>query len=144
MRSLEREQDMAVLWDVGSIAGLEERLAKIPVDVVMVDLNLGPNQDALGAVTRIRKRHETVKVIVISGSLDWEAAAAARRAGANGYLPKDLAVADIVAAIRGLSSPNFGRTAFQDMSSDRNRGNGKPVALRSKLTRRQQEVLGEL
>ncbi len=143
-RSLEREPDMDVLWELGSVTELESTLETNPVDVVLMDLNLGPDQDALAATTRIRERFDSVKVIIISASLDWEAATAARAAGASGYLPKDLAVADMVAALRGLASPNFGRWVFSDMLQSRPAGNGSLVSLRGALTPREQEVLSEL
>jgi DNA-binding NarL/FixJ family response regulator len=83
-------------------------------------------------------------VIVISASLDWEAAAAARAAGASGYLPKDLEVADMVAAIRGLASPNFGRRSFGDLLVGRPAGRSTLLTLRNGLTMREQEVLAQL
>jgi DNA-binding NarL/FixJ family response regulator len=144
VRSLERANDLSVLWELGSVAELDRMLDTCPVDVILMDLNLGPEQDALAATRAIRERHDAVKVIMISASLDWEGAAAARAAGASGYLPKDLAVTDMVAAIRGLASPNFGRLAFNDLLSARQASNGNRLSLRRGLTRREQEVLAEL
>lgn len=143
-RAFEREGDLAVLWDVGVVTDLEEMLETCPVDVVLMDLNLGLDQDALAATTAIRKRFDAVNVIVISASLDWEAAAAARAAGASGYLPKDLEVADMVAAIRGLASPNFGRRSFGDLLVGRPAGRSTLLTLRNGLTMREQEVLAQL
>ena len=119
-------------------------LERQPVDVVLMDLNLGPDQDALAKTRDIREKFEDVRVIVISGSLDFEWAAASRAAGANGYLPKDLPVQDMMAAIRGLVSPNFGKVGFNDMLSDGPRRKGIYVSLAKTLTRREQQVLGEL
>jgi DNA-binding NarL/FixJ family response regulator len=135
---------MQVLWELGSVTDLQPTLETNPVDVVLMDLNLGPDQDALAATTLIREKFDSVKVIIISASLDWEAATAARAAGASGYLPKDLSVADMVAALRGLSSPNFGRWIFADMLQSRPTGSGSVVALRRALTHREQQVLSEL
>ena len=143
-RSLERETDIVVAWELGTLAELEASLAQLPVDVVMMDLNLGPDQDTTAAITLVRERYKDVKVIVISGSVDWESAATARQAGAHGYLPKDLSVQDMVAAIRELSSPNFGRWAFSDMLTTRPIGDGAVLSLRRSLTRREQEVLSLL
>jgi len=144
VRSLERANDLSVLWELGSVSELETMLETCPVDVILMDLNLGPDEDALAATRAIMEGHDTVRVIVISASLDWEGAAAARAAGASGYLPKDLAVTDMVAAIRGLASPNFGRLAFNDLLSSRPSGGGTRISLRRGLTRREQEVLAEL
>ena len=144
IRTFEREPDLAVLWELGAVTGLFKMLDTVPVDVVLVDLNLGADQDALAATRSIRDRYDSVKVIVISASLDWEAAAAAREAGASGYLPKDLVVPDMVAAIRALASPNLGRLGFSDMLESRPRGTGSLLSLRRRLTRREQQVLAEL
>jgi DNA-binding NarL/FixJ family response regulator len=143
IRTLERETDLLVAWELGAVTGLEPTMEMSPVDVVLMDLNLGPNQDALTATTGIREKYKNVKVIVISASLDWEAANAARAAGASAFLPKDLEIADMVAAIRGLSSPNFGRWAFTDMLEVRGNHTGV-TSLRRGLSRREQQVLAEL
>ena len=142
-RLFEREGDIWTAWELGSLNQLDELLETQPVDVVLLDLMLGPDQDVLAATRSIRERYESVKVIIISGSLDFEWAAAARAAGASGYLPKDLPIADMMAAIRGLASPNFGRSGFSDLLTNGARGlrvqpgNGR-------LTRREQQVLAEL
>lgn len=133
-----------MLWDVGSLEELGPMLDNLPVDVVLMDLNLGPEQDALAKTRDIKEKYEDVRVIVISGSLDFEWAAASRAAGANGYLPKDLPVEDMMAAIRGLASPNFGTIAFNDMLTDGPRRRGAFVSLARSLTRREQQVLSEL
>ena len=142
-RLFDREPDLSVAWDVGTLAEMETMVQQAPVDVILLDLNLGPDQDALEATTAVRNAQEGVKVIILSASLDWDAVNAARTAGANGYLPKDLSIPDMAAAIRELSSPNFGRRSFTDLLNRPN-GIGSVVALRGKLTRRENEVLGEL
>jgi DNA-binding NarL/FixJ family response regulator len=132
------------VWDVGSLAELGPMLEMQPVDVVLMDLNLGPEQDALAKTRDIREKFDNVRVIVISGSLDFEWAAASRAAGANGYLPKDLPVEDMMAAIRGLVSPNFGKVGFSDLLSDGPRREGTYGSLARLLTPRERQVLGEL
>lgn len=144
IRAFERESDLNVLWELPGVTELPEMIARLPVDVVLMDLSLGPDQDALAATTALREQNESVKVIVISASLDWEAATAARAAGASGYLPKDLSIADMVETIRGLASPNFGRLNFSDMLRVRRGGRMVPLFLRLGLTKREQEVLAEL
>jgi DNA-binding NarL/FixJ family response regulator len=141
----EREFDIATTWELGSLNELEHLLDTQPVDVVLMDLNLGPDQDALAATKSIREKHDSVKVIIISSLLDFEWAAAARAAGAHGYLPKDLPAADMLAAIRGLGSPNFGRYGFADLLADgQARKNGGRSSPAGTLTRREQQVLAEL
>jgi DNA-binding NarL/FixJ family response regulator len=138
----EREKDLSVLWELPDLTELFTLLATHPVDVVLMDLSLGPDQDAVGAITAIRQTYDLVKVIVISASLDWEAVNAARQAGASGYLPKDLSIADMVATITGLASPNFGRASFRDLLAARARTSGR--ASWQSLSRRELQVLAEL
>jgi DNA-binding NarL/FixJ family response regulator len=144
IRTIERDGGISVLWELGSVTDLFSMLDTCPVDFVLMDLVLGPNQDALAATREIRERYNAVRVIVISGSLDLNAATAARAAGASGYLPKDLAVVDMVATIRGLASPDFGQLAFKGVVGARAGNNGAALNLRRGLTRREQEVLSEL
>jgi DNA-binding NarL/FixJ family response regulator len=145
IRTLEREGDLAIQWELGSVTGLLEMLDTCPVDVVLMDLILGPDQDALAATKAVSEAYESVRVIVITGSLDWEAAAGARAAGASGCLPKNLAIVDMVSAIRGLASPDFGTPGFGYRSEERPGDNSGPLlSARRGLTRREQEVLSEL
>ena len=144
IRTFERETDLAVVWELPGVTDLFTMMDGYPVDVVLMDLSLGPGQDALAAIMAIREKYESVKVIVISASLDWEAATAARAAGASGYLPKDLSIADIVATIRGLASPNFGKHSFRDLLDVQARGRAEPLAGQRALSRREHEVLAQL
>lgn len=139
----EREPDLSILWELPALDELFTMLDRFPVDVVLMDLSLGSDQDAVAAIQAVRERYETVKVIVISASLDWEAANAARVAGASGYLPKDLSIADMLATIRGLASPNFGRASFRDLLAARTELVG-PAGWQRALSRRELEVLAQL
>jgi two-component system, NarL family, response regulator len=143
-RVFEREADLAVIWELGSVSELQHLLASKPVDVLLMDLNLGPDQDALAATRAVRESYANIKVIVISALLDWEAVAASRQAGACGYLPKDLAVVDMVAAIRGLVRPVVGALAYDDPLSARSENSARHRFSRHGLTKREQEVLAEL
>jgi DNA-binding NarL/FixJ family response regulator len=143
MRSLERESDLAVIWEAGTTAELFDALRAKPVDVVLMDLYLGQDQDTFAAIRTMGEQYSGIPVIVISASLDWEAAAGAREAGAVGYLLKDLSIPDMLAAIRGLASHDANKLEFSDVMKLRNPTDATLVS-RHGLTRREQEVLGEL
>jgi DNA-binding NarL/FixJ family response regulator len=142
--SFDRQKDVKVVWDLGTTTHLLETVASSPVDVVLMDLDLGQNQDGFAATRALKRARSDVRVMVVTASLDAETVATARRAGADGYLTKDLPVADMVAAIKKLGGPgasaqSFGgnlpvRTANGDVSWLRQRG----------LTQREREVLAEL
>jgi DNA-binding NarL/FixJ family response regulator len=143
-RIFEREGDLVVMWELGAVSELQQLLASKSVDVMLMDLNLGPDQDALAATRAVRETYALIKVIVISAFLDWEAVAASRQAGACGCLPKDLAVVDMVAAIRGLVRPVVGALAYDDPLSARSENSARDRSSRHGLTKREQEVLAEL
>lgn len=137
-------EDLVVSWDLAAESDLLQILASKPVDVVLMDLNLGPGQDSLRATRAIVNRHEDVQVIVVSASLDLEAVASARDAGASGYLPKDLPTVEMVEAVRTLAKRGTVRPPFADFLARRSRSNPGSEPVAKGLTRRQREVLAEL
>jgi DNA-binding NarL/FixJ family response regulator len=143
-RLFEEVEDLAVLWDLASESELLPLLASTPVDVILMDLNLGPGQDGLRATRAVVDGPAEARVIVISASLDLEAVAAARDAGACGYLPKDLPMEEMVAAVRTLATQGKGRSPFADFLSRRARPRGGNEPVSNGLTRREREVFGEL
>jgi DNA-binding NarL/FixJ family response regulator len=148
--SFEKQNDLKVLWDLGSPDRLLEMLAAQPVDVVLMDLDLGQDDDGLAATRALKKANADVRVVVITASLDSETVGAARRAGASGYLAKDLPVADMVAAVRRLAEPGANRTVFSDYlgangAAGANGANGgRTWSSIPGLTKREREVLAEL
>lgn len=138
-RLFEQEANLHVAWDCGTLAEMASAIATAPVDAVLLDLNLGPNQDSLSA-TRSLSGQMAVTVIIISASLDEDSVSSAKHAGAHAYLPKDLPVADMVAAVKLLTGPRKGADGFIDLARETRRaadpGHG--------LTRREMEVSVEL
>ena len=119
-------------------------LERNPVDVLLLDLYLGPEEDTLAVTREARERFSDLRVIMISASLDWDSVTASRQAGANGYLPKDLSVEDMVAGIRALADPNLGRMTFSERINPRGSGAVSPTKEHDSLTRREREVLFEM
>jgi len=133
-----------VVWELGSSTELLAKLATSRVDVLLLDLNLGPDDDSLAATRAVIQRFPAVKVIIVSASLDGDAAAAAKAAGAVGYLPKDLSIPDTTAAIRGLTAKGVGAVVFGNFLATRVGVDGLNGFSRHGLTKREQEVLAEL
>ena len=69
VRMFEREDDLEVRWELGTAAELLAALASNPVDVVLLDLNLGPDEDSLGTTRTILATWPDTKVIIISASV---------------------------------------------------------------------------
>lgn len=143
-RALEREPDLDVAWGIGSTKDLLDMMRTSPVEVVLMDLSLGPGEDSLVATKALIQRHAGVKVIVISALIEPEAAQAARAAGAIGYMPKDMAVSEIVAALREtVTTSEKGLKFAEYLTAPEARSNGRAGSSHG-LTPREQEVVKEL
>src|SRR5437764_5602734 len=99
---LERVEAASVAWDTGSVHEALDRCADDPVDAVLMDVHLGGPVDGLQATAMLVERQPGVRVILISGLFAEGRLPEVRTAGAAGFLPKDLAAAEMVQAIRAL------------------------------------------
>ena len=96
---LESEGDLAVVGEASTAA---EALARIPLhrpDVAVLDVRL-PDGDGVEVCREVRSRHPEVACLVLTSYADDEALAAATRAGAAGYLLKQVRGTDLVDAVR--------------------------------------------
>ena len=152
-RALERETDLRVLWELPSANNLDAQLRRTPVDVILLDLYMGRGKDGITAARELTEKWPRVKIVMISASVDDRGVAASARAGADGFLPKDLPVADMVNSIRRLAAGLVsGRRVAGDLLDAMHRSaNAKPsrrgpraAAGIESLSRRQTQVLDEL
>jgi DNA-binding NarL/FixJ family response regulator len=84
-------------------------------DVLLLDLRM-PGRDGLATLTALRERGDEVPVLVLTTFDDDELVFNALRAGAHGYLLKDVTLDQLVDAIRILAE---GRTLIQPAVTDR-------------------------
>ncbi|MEU7785329.1 response regulator transcription factor [Amycolatopsis sp. NPDC049159] len=90
---------------VGEAGNGEEALsqaAALTPDVVLMDLRM-PVLDGVGATRRLRRAHPAVQVIALTTFDDDEDVFAALRAGAVGYLLKDVSSARLIEAVRAAA-----------------------------------------
>ncbi|MFE0749773.1 response regulator [Gordonia sp. NPDC058843] len=117
MRSLlEREDVVEVVGEAGSAdAALAEVNARRP-DVVVVDLKLsaGTEYEGLRLIKEISHRHPEVATLVLTTFLDDDLVVRAVRAGARGYVVKDVDTTELVRAIQAVSG---GGSAFDPRSA---------------------------
>lgn len=117
MRSLlEREDVVDVVGEAGSAdAALAEVNARHP-DVVVVDLKLsaGTEYEGLRLIEQIAQRHPEVAPLVLTTFLDDDLVVRAVRAGARGYVVKDVDTTELVRAIQAVSG---GGSAFDPRSA---------------------------
>jgi len=84
-----------------AVDGIEavERVRELEPDIVLVDVVM-PRLDGIEAIRQIRSLRPSTKVIVLTSFVDDEKVFPAVRAGAAGYLLKDVEPQELIEAIR--------------------------------------------
>ncbi len=95
-------EDLEVVGEAGNGTEALERVAVSRPDVVLMDLRM-PVLDGVAATRRIRAEHPGSRVIALTTFDDDADVFAALRAGAVGYLLKDVSSARLVEAIRAAA-----------------------------------------
>lgn len=143
---LELEEDLQVVGVANNGAtAIEQVVAKEP-DLVLMDLRM-PVMDGRAATRTITKQFPEVKVLVLSTFDDDQDVADAMRAGAKGYLLKDMPLEELVKAIRLVHSgyTQLGPGLLEKLIAnipDSDTADLQPVQDKlTQLTPREQEVL---
>jgi DNA-binding NarL/FixJ family response regulator len=137
-RALERDPDFEIGWETGSAANLDAMMRKSPVDVILIDLFLGPGDDGLAAIRAVIERWPDVMVAAMSAGLDARLGPASLRAGAGVFLLKVMPVSEMVSSIKRLAASSATRSRGRARSAGRSRATGGRVG---GLSPRQRQVL---
>jgi DNA-binding NarL/FixJ family response regulator len=141
------EQLLALVPDI-EVAGLAEDgeaalglIRSAAPDVVLLDIRM-PGLDGHGVLETLKRWNCLPPTLVLTTFDDGDAALAAIRAGAKGYMMKDVSLDDLAGAIRALANDG---TAFHPALTHRllanvARSESEPQAS-SPLTGREREVL---
>ncbi|MEU6256385.1 response regulator transcription factor [Streptomyces sp. NPDC047043] len=139
--------DIADVEVAGEAASGEEAVrltAELAPDVVVMDIRM-PGMDGIEATRHITRAEPEAKVVVLTTFDDDAYVYGALRAGASGFLVKDMALDDIIAAVRvvaagdALIAPSVTRRLIHDFAA-----RPEPVGARHELkgiTDREREVL---
>lgn len=99
--AMQAEHDMDVVGQAADGIETLELAARTLPDVVVTDLNM-PRLGGLEVVRRLRDALPNVRVLVLTMHQEDEYVLQAVRAGASGYLMKDSATRELIAAVRSL------------------------------------------
>ncbi|MEV0399346.1 response regulator transcription factor [Actinoallomurus sp. NPDC050550] len=136
--------DIEVVGEAGTGAEAVELTRSLEPDVVVMDIRM-PGMDGIEATREITTGSGSTHVVVLTTFDDDDYVYGALRAGAAGFLVKDMALDDILAAIRvvaagdGLIAPKVTRRLIEEFA-----GRPGPVPGRRTLdgiTERENEVL---
>ena len=120
---LDLQDDVEVVGEAEDGAEALEAAERLAPDVVLIDLVM-PGVDGIEAIRGLRERVPAARAIVLSSFIDDEKLFPAVRAGAAGYLLKDVQPQDLVEAIRtvhgggALLHPRVASRLLEEMASD--------------------------
>jgi DNA-binding NarL/FixJ family response regulator len=120
---LDLQDDIEVVAEAGDGAEALAAAEEHEPDVVLIDLVM-PNVDGIEAIRGLRERVPAARAIVLSSFIDDEKLLPAVRAGAAGYLLKDVEPQQLVEAIRtvhaggALLHPKVASRLLEEMASD--------------------------
>lgn len=145
---LEAESDIAVVGEAGDGEDAIAQTAALGPDVVLMDIRM-PGLDGIAATKAIVRQHPHTRVLVLTTFDLDEYAFGAIRAGASGFLLKDVQGQELVSAVRAVHrgdaalSPRITRMVLQHVTPALGApadGTDAVAPLLATLTEREREV----
>ncbi|WP_404868095.1 response regulator [Kitasatospora griseola] len=138
--------DLEIVGEAGTGDEAVALAAELTPSVVVMDIRM-PGMDGIEATRRITSGPCSAHVLVLTTFDDDEYVYGALRAGASGFLVKDMGLEEILAAIRvvaagdALLAPRVTRRLIADLTSRPTPGSSAPPRTLAAITEREQEVL---
>ena len=120
---LDLQDDIEVVAEASDGVEALEEAARVEPDVVLIDLVM-PRLDGIEAIRRLREQVPSARAIVLSSFVDDDKLFPAVRAGAAGYLLKDVQPQELVEAIRtvhgggALLHPQVAARLLEELTED--------------------------
>ncbi|MEU7069305.1 response regulator transcription factor [Streptomyces narbonensis] len=138
---LEVQDDIEVVGEASDGAEGVARAEELRPDVVLMDVKM-PGTDGIEALKRLREFGNPVRVLIVTSFTEQRTVVPALRAGASGYVYKDIDPDALAGAIRSvhaghvLLQPEVAEALLSQEDSPSGTGRG------TTLTEREREVLG--
>jgi two-component system, NarL family, response regulator DevR len=141
---LDSQDDLHVVGEASTAGEALALVRHLRPDVVVLDVRL-PDRDGVFICNEIRELSPETRILVCSGLADGSALIEAAKAGADGFVSKEAANAEIVDAVRRVANGAavLGSTSAQVMFHYLRR-HGPVDSKLSVLSEREREVLGLL
>jgi len=139
---LARQCGIATLGEAGTGAEVRRLVAQKPWDVVVLDVSL-PDCSGLEMVKEIKRERPKLPILILSVHPDEEFAVRALRAGADGYISKTAAPAELVRAVQRLAQGRryMSPAAAEELIAALGNGNGSDLVPHARLSDREYQVL---
>jgi DNA-binding NarL/FixJ family response regulator len=136
---LDLQEDMTVVGEAADGEGCVAAAERLRPDVVLLDLRM-PGSDGVAALRGLRERGSPARVLVVTSFPEPSAVLPAVRAGAAGYVYKDVDPPALAAAIRAVHAGHV--LLHPDVARLLAAGDAAPSGVR--LTAREHQVLAEI
>lgn len=136
---LDTQEDITVVGEASDGAQGVTAAEELNPDVILLDLRM-PGVDGVSALRELASRQNPARVLVITSFTEPSAILPAVRAGAAGYVYKDVDPLALAAAIRAVDAGHI--LLHPDVA--RLLAAGEPTPAGARLTPREREVLTEL
>ncbi len=100
---IDDQQDMEVVGEADSASAALQMVARNNPEVVLMDVRL-PGDSGLEATRQLADQHPEVKVVMLTSFADEDLVIGAIRAGAVGYILKEVGNEEVLRAIRAAAS----------------------------------------
>ena len=143
---LEQETDIVVVGEGGDGAEAVSKTQELMPDVVLMDVRM-PKRGGIDATKQIKEILPHVKILMLTISDEEADLYDAIKAGATGYLLKEVSIEEVGAAIRSvqtgqsLISPSMASKLLSEFATMVKRADEKQAAPQPRLTDREMEVL---
>jgi two-component system, NarL family, response regulator DevR len=117
---LDRHPQFEIVGEAGTAKEALEQVARLHPDIVLMDIRL-PGKSGIDATEEITANHPATKVIILTSYAEDDMLFSAIRAGASGYVLKQIGADELVRAIEsvgkgeGLLDPAVTQRVFQEV-----------------------------
>ncbi|HZD52736.1 MAG TPA: response regulator transcription factor [Woeseiaceae bacterium] len=141
VRILRDSPNYEVVGEAADGIAAVDQAARLQPDIVVIDLSM-PRLSGLDAVRRINGNQPNVRILVLTVHEDEEYIVPIVKAGASGYLVKDSASSELIAAIERLAhdETSFGPQAARVLAEQYQRPSKVAADPYGSLTDREREV----
>lgn len=146
MKLLELEKDIEIVGEASNGIELLEKLKKTGPDIVLMDIGM-PEMDGVTATYKVKKLLPHVHIIILTVYEDEPHIFEAIKAGAMGYLLKDVCIDELIEAIRrvyrgeALIQPLIAAKVLKEFAMLDKRKVQEGDAFYNDLTEREKEIL---
>lgn len=143
---LEQEKDIDLVGEAGDGAEAVNIAQETMPDVVLMDVRM-PRRGGIEATSQIKALAPHIKILMLTISDEEADLYDAIKAGASGYLLKEISIEEVANAIRqvhagqSMISPSMASKLLTEFATMVKKTDEKPAAAQPRLTEREMEVL---